>query len=532
MMNTASQQTLRCDGIRPQCGACKYREERCEYTQAESKRKRVIPNQYVAALEARVASLEERLKGQEVSGSLARSFVTPTQPPVATSKSDNIEEPFARRASASADESDSVDELTNVLGSFTIGDAGQLRFFGAASNFSLNRNYSFNDSSAIDARRRGVETASMLCGPLDVSDELRDHLLGLYWKWQNSWQYLVPMSTFLHDLHVGKTGRFCTPLLFMCMLAYASRYSDRLEVRTDPGDPNTAGKAFHIQAKTMLQSEYEAPTTSTVQATALIGLYAISTDNESLGWLYVGMASRMAFGLGLHSDCSEYVRLGILSPEDADARNVTWWGIYVLDRLFGLGLGRPVAIQEYNITALKPSTSDLDQNTDLLTSHVSTNAIKTCDLLERTSEVLDQLYARRPGWSYIEREDRVMQTHLSLTDFHDNLPQILKISASSLNAAQPQVYQLHVVAAESSEEDLHTQNCRIAAEKIAHIFRTYASKYTLVTSDPNLSRTWRLHGGCDSPGQYTRWQPYQKCSPLLEDPDTQPLSYEYHVELE
>lgn len=132
-----------------------------------------------------------------------------------------------------------------------------------------------------------------------------------------------------------KSGRFCTPLLLTSMLAYASRYSDRLEVRMNPDEPHTAGTRFYLQAKTMLQHEHEAPTTSTIQATALTGLYAISTDKESLGWLYVGMASRMAFSLGLHSDCSEYVRQGVLSTDDADARNVTWWGVYVLDRQVG-----------------------------------------------------------------------------------------------------------------------------------------------------------------------------------------------------
>lgn len=230
------------------------------------------------------------------------------------------------------EEPDPVDELTNVLGTFTLGDAGELRFFGAASNFNLNPNYSFNDSSATGARLEGMKAASLLYDNLEVPHELRDHLLSLYWKWQNSWQYLVPMKPFLHDLHFGKTGRFYTPLLLTAMLAHASRYSDRHETRTDLDDPNTAGGYFFIQAKTMLQCEHEAPTTSTIQATALMGLYAIATDKESLGWLYVGMASRMSFSLGLHLDCSEYVKRGIVSSEDADARSVTWWGIYVLDR--------------------------------------------------------------------------------------------------------------------------------------------------------------------------------------------------------
>lgn len=82
----------------------------------------------------------------------------------------------------------------------------------------------------------------------------------------------------------------------------------------------------------MLHCEYEAPTTSTVQAAALLGLYWAAVDRESLGFMYIGMASRMAMNLGLHSDCSKYVSRGIISEADGEARNVAFWGIYVLDK--------------------------------------------------------------------------------------------------------------------------------------------------------------------------------------------------------
>lgn len=226
-----------------------------------------------------------------------------------------------------------MDEITDALEGFTVGDAGELRFFGASSGLNLSGYYSrgTHNASPSDARKRGLESARSF-GFIYPSDELRDHLLGLYWRWQNSWQYLVPQESFLYDLHVAKSEQFCTPLLLTAIMALASRYSDRVDVRTIPDDPNTAGLVFYKQAQTMLHCEHEAPTTSTIQATTLIALYITATDNESLGWLYAGMGSRMAFNLGLHSDCSEHVRQGLLSQEDAEARNITWWGVYVIDR--------------------------------------------------------------------------------------------------------------------------------------------------------------------------------------------------------
>lgn len=227
---------------------------------------------------------------------------------------------------------DVIDELTDALGCFTLGDTGELRFFGASSNFSIIHNHSPRVASSGDARSRGIAAARQMPGFFEPSDELRDHLLELYWRWQNSWQYIVARESFVMDLYVHKNGRFCTPLLLTAIMALASRYSDRPELRTNPEDANTAGEMFTNQARTMLHHEYEAPTTSTVQAAGLLGLYWAALDREGLGFMYIGMASRMAMNLGLHSDCSTYISRGFITEEDVEARNIAFWGIYVLDK--------------------------------------------------------------------------------------------------------------------------------------------------------------------------------------------------------
>lgn len=94
----------------------------------------------------------------------------------------------------------------------------------------------------------------------------------------------------------------------------------------------TAGDAFAAQAQVMLLHECEAPTPTTVQALALTCLRQMSLDKEALGWMYCGMCVRMAMNLGMHLDCSLCVSEGLLSVEEAEVRNVTWWGCYVLDK--------------------------------------------------------------------------------------------------------------------------------------------------------------------------------------------------------
>lgn len=225
-----------------------------------------------------------------------------------------------------------MDDLADTLGCFSLDHVGELRFFGSSSNFDIIQNHSLKVPSSVEARERGVSAAQKVPGYVEPSPALRDELLGIFWKWQNSWQYIVPREAFLRDLYVDKSGKFCTPLLLSAIMALSSRYSSRAELRTDPDDAITSGEEFALQARTMLHYEFEAPTTTTVQATALLGLYWAGSDNEGLGFVYIGMATRMAMNLGLHFDCTSYMLKGLISEEDAESRNITFWGIYLLDK--------------------------------------------------------------------------------------------------------------------------------------------------------------------------------------------------------
>lgn len=302
---------------------------------------------YILALEARIASLEATLASLSSGDASSPEFQVPTAGLGSSGHNSpeldslltgacngalaNVDTAPSAKTS-SREMSEEIDELAEALGCFTVGDAGELRYFGASSNFSIIQNHSLRVASSVDARARGITAAEQMPDYYVPPDELRDHLLELYWRWQNSWQYIVARESFVMDLYVHKTGRFCNPLLLNAILALSSRYSSRKELRTDPDNANTAGDRFAAQARVMLHQEYEAPTTSTVQATALLGLYWASVDREGLGFMYIGMASRMAMNLGLHLDTSGYASRGIISYEDVEARKVAFWGIYVLDK--------------------------------------------------------------------------------------------------------------------------------------------------------------------------------------------------------
>ncbi|KAM0433794.1 hypothetical protein ACHAQK_009016 [Fusarium lateritium] len=297
-------------------------------------------------------------------------------------------------------------DISDRLGALNIGEDGQIHYFGSRSNFSLLKNSPVASStiSSCGLEKQAAHTLDRLGLRVEVPDELRDHLLDLFWTWQNTWQYIIVKEPFLEDLLTNHSGQYASPLLLSAVLALASRYSDRIDLRTDPLNPNTAGDALAEQAKMMLFYESQAPKITTVQAAALLCLREMATDKEALGWMYCGMAARMAFNLGLHLDRSNWVETGHITKEAAEIGATVWWSCYVLDKLFNVGLGRPSTIQENEISAAVPSaqhsaelepwssTSPQENQIVFPNSHVVSNVQATIHLFKITSPALDEMY--------------------------------------------------------------------------------------------------------------------------------------------
>ncbi|KAL1615923.1 hypothetical protein SLS54_008757 [Diplodia seriata] len=239
---------------------------------------------YVRALEAHIQSLEREL------AAVRQSRNAYPQHPAESSQSGSGGTSMARASDVD------VDVITDTLGSFNIGDGGTICYLGSRSNLNLLRCGMQHRRAASQETQRRAHTQEP--SVLDrVSEELQAHLLDLFWTWQNSWQRIVARDPFLRDLHTDPSfpkSSFSSPSLICAMYALASRYSDMPELRTDPEDATTAGNAFAAEAKQALIHECEAPTISTVQATAILSLRDVAVDKEASGWTYCGMAVRMA----------------------------------------------------------------------------------------------------------------------------------------------------------------------------------------------------------------------------------------------
>lgn len=270
---------------------CSELNEPSDYIRPPSKR-------YVEALLQRIERLEEQCALLQAGRSLSDSVETKASPN-SGSENDQLISSLAESAD-SLQRRDPASELADTLGRLNIGEDGQLRHYGGRSNFHLVQGLLEMPSnrSAETMQQRGEAMAKFLALDFNVSDELRDHLLGYFWNWQNISQYIVPQTLFLRDMHTDFSGKYASKLLLLAMLAVASRYSDRLELRTDPSDPNTAGRALAEQAKVMLYSEIEAPTLCTIQAATLLSVYETSVDKEGLSAIYLSASPALPCSLG------------------------------------------------------------------------------------------------------------------------------------------------------------------------------------------------------------------------------------------
>lgn len=264
----------------------------CSYT-ADVDNRGTAPKSYVRLLQARIDLLERilRLHNIDIDDSVAQILLQ-----------ENSEESLFPTTSTSAP---SVDQLCTAFeGILSLDEVlnfeseSEPRFFGLTSGrlsfmamsncayyFRLLENfygtYMFctldkdNPHLSRSVEGSNIYTQALTRETWDISEELETHLLDLYFTWEQPWFQVVDEALFYKSKK--DYGRFYSPLLLNCILAIASRYSDRIEVRSDPTDANTAGCIFLETAEVLLHADLKSPTITTLQSLAILGVtYIVS----------------------------------------------------------------------------------------------------------------------------------------------------------------------------------------------------------------------------------------------------------------
>lgn len=294
--NPCRRRKSRCDGGEPVCEVCvSYRTtESCSYDKQSDKR-RLRTKQQAEQTTSRLQKLEavfHKLRtcpDEDVLGLVAKIRINAARP---------VDE------KESSVKSEAEDETSRLVEDLHIDEDGEVHFYGPSSNLPL-----IGDTSNMTRMRSHTTRPSLSNMSIESFYEpsLVEHLLDLYWKFQHPQFALMDKRLFMRDRQTsmkpgygGQRLRFFSEFLLSAMLAHMSHFYLGTSLRTDPSDPTSAGEVYYLRCRELIDDETLRPSLSTVQACLILGSREGGLNRLSRGWLYAGMAFRIALDLGLN----------------------------------------------------------------------------------------------------------------------------------------------------------------------------------------------------------------------------------------
>ncbi|KAL2825533.1 fungal-specific transcription factor domain-containing protein [Aspergillus pseudoustus] len=359
------QRKTKCDGARPQCANCGLHGQECVMPQEVDKR--TVPSrERYARLERYIQSLESALVRNGVQlPQQPDPYPTPSSTAMPQNTLDglsiSIEEESYSPVVVQVEGSDQgLDVLSERFGSLQLAEDGQMRFFGATSNLHILHVglFPLNDSNirSVYGEERGILRRTGLSE--EIPEELENHLLRLYFCWENPNIPVVDEKVFYAERAkyraTGRSTHRYSETLNNAMCAVGAALTRRY-----PRDlPEPLAEFFSSRAKALLDVEMDAPALCTVQALVILSGVEAFLTRDARGWLYSGMAMRLATDLGLHLKSPLYHKDG-LAVDETRLRRVVFWGAYIHDRMWSFYVGRPESLDEKHISVSMLRQSDV-----------------------------------------------------------------------------------------------------------------------------------------------------------------------------
>ncbi|CAG1967510.1 unnamed protein product [Fusarium graminearum] len=396
---------IKCDGSKPICGPCGKRGEpaaRCTYNVIAGTAKHLSEQEYILSLQKQVTDMQEIIdqlqREAQVNAAAASAAINVNaresrsprdRPPTATGPigigSDITRAATGSRAGVSIRVSEAGGPSpVSAMGATTLTqNCPEDDFYGQSSVHSLLREVSHTQSQTLDpSRDRTQESASVsvsgfstavLCSPdfalppRHVADRILDlyfNSVHIFYPWTHSvsfrrryeslWEssgYPGPQTGESGDIGLG--GERCSESSFFCalnaMFALGCEFSDFPQ-------KETASATFSSRMRSLLQMDIlDKGDLSHVQALLLAAQFAISSEYPTRCYNIVGLACRIAVGLGLHSERHADKRSNL----ENEVRRRVWYGCLQMEMTICMTLGRPPVL-EMTDDVLIPSAVDDD----------------------------------------------------------------------------------------------------------------------------------------------------------------------------
>jgi hypothetical protein len=345
---------------------------------------------------------------------------------------DSIAESAKKITSSSAEKKPSA-YLSGVLDTFSVKTStkpGEARQYGHTSNLHLLAEEP--ESRISELMRPGSWTS------VTEDSGLVQHLINVYLSWGHPLYTLFSEELFMHGMEDRKV-KYCTPLLVNAVLALGCHFSDRPEARADPSDPSSIGDHFFAEAERLFREDSR-PCLTTVQALGLMSLQQAMNNRDSSGWSLMCQTMGMVIELGLHKEAPPN---GKITPSEAVARRITFWGAYFLQTAWAICVGRITLLPRRAIRMDKPTLLDhLEQKPWKPYEHAGytggpspleqpgyrhTLILHTIFLCEYIDDIVELFYAPRDRVT----SRRLQSYHEKLQTWYRNLPESLAIKRDS-----------------------------------------------------------------------------------------------------
>lgn len=238
--------------------------------------------------------------------------------------------------------------------------AGQLRklkagntsqFFGSTSLFQIHIGQdapatlpttSMNDTEATLSPGKSIALSPSSMSdvgqfPYSAHDDMCQTLMAQFFREQYPYSMCVYREFFLRDYDIG-VGRYYSEVLLYAICAMGALVS---------ADPKmlSISEVFASQAEFLVYTSLDKPDLTLLQAMILLGYRFIGHGKASKGWLFCGMAFRLAHEMGLHLDPNNWH--GPLEPildRDREISRRVYWAAFNADKQVSLYFGRPPAL--------------------------------------------------------------------------------------------------------------------------------------------------------------------------------------------
>ncbi|GKT92333.1 nitrogen assimilation transcription factor Nit-4 [Colletotrichum tofieldiae] len=255
--------------------------------------------------------------------------------------------------------------------------SGRLRFFGHTVNSHVCHSEPKDDPICRQPPEQ-IRRAERIVRSL--TSATHDYLISNFWTHYNSVLKIVSKEAFESNREL-QNPKFYSSFLHISILAMGFRFADPSREDIKRIALGNRESSLHREAKHMLGVVLErSGGIPSVQALLLLGDLEYGVGRDSMGWMYAGMANRLAFDIGLHLDCRD----NGISEREANIRHMVMRACIIYDKYWALFLGRPTSIRNQDIDT-NLSYRGFSQLTSLMGRSVhadkANNTVEICDHL-------------------------------------------------------------------------------------------------------------------------------------------------------